>query len=471
MNALKNINALLNKINPTDGARAGWCAQQALYNLHPAVLNALEVYEPEDWQAIFWEYPYVAVSDPTRLAFSRNAQHLATDRQTLTTVPRYLKRHFPMLGDHVIRDLALYNGSDTFEFVDDIRMMIGIVETCRIWSCMQGMCAAAVRWMKDNDATFDETDHPYCVYDPDFGWKLAIRRDRTGEVVGRALVHEDSHGDSNDSIYVRTYMADGSRGNKADPNLEAWLESQGVKRRDEWKIGTQLARVETRNGGYRMPYIDGDTYRLEDCGDCFEISRYGEYEAQSTSGEINTGETCEECGDRQDEDDMTWVGQNMETHVCNSCCDSRYTYVQASRRHGDNYFIENRFAVEVDGDYYDEDNLPDHIVQLENGDYAHIDNVVEVDGDYYLTDDDDIVYLEDSNEYALIDDCWQDCDGKWHSSDEESLEIDGKTYLQSDCEMDDLTDLWYAPGTEMVDLPSGKQAHPSNPAVLQVELI
>ena len=220
-----------------------------------------------------------------------------------------------------------------------------------------------------------------------------------------------------------------------------------------------------------MPYLDGNSFQIEDCGNYFEITPYGNYQAQSTSGELSMGETCEECGDRQDEDDMTWVGQNCDSHVCNSCCESRYTYVQASRRNGDNYFIENRFAVEVDGDYYDEDNLPDHIVQLEDGDYAHIDDVVEVDGDYYLTDDDDIVYLEDSNVYALRDDCWQDCDGKWHSSDEESLEIDGKTYLQDDCEMDDLTDLWYEPGTEMVALPSGKQVHPSNPATLQVELI
>ena len=404
----------------------------------------------------------MAVSDPTRLAFSRNAQHLATDRQTLTTVPRYLKRHFPRLSDHVIRDLALYNGNDTFEFITDSKLIVGIVESCSIWSCMQHFTnGAAERWMKDNTATFDETDHPYAVYAPDLGWKLAIRRDRTGAVVGRALVHEDT--------YVRTYMSDYGRSNKADPSLEAWLEAQGVNYKAGWEKGTKLAMIEISNG-YRMPYLDGNVTNVEDCGGYFEITCYGGYEAQSTYGEMSTGEICVECGSRQDEDHMAWVGRNEDQHICDSCCDSRYTYVSSPRRNGGNYFIENRYAVEVDGEYYDGDNLPDHIVELENGDYEHIDNVVVVDGDYYLEDDDDIVYTE-KGDYALKDDCWQDCDGMWHSDDVESEEIAGKLYPQSECEMDDLTDIYYEPGTVMVDLPSGNRVHPSNPAVKQVELI
>lgn len=459
MNALKNINALLSKINPTDGARAGWCAQQALYNLHPAVLNALEAYEPLDWQAIFWEYPYVAVSDPTRLAFSRNAQHLATDRQTLTTVPRYLKRHFPMLGDHVIRDLALYTNTPEFRFFDDLQSIVAIVELTPGYSCMKGFVEAEAKQFWQSREDFDAEDSPICVYSPKLDWRMAAKL-VNGYPVSRALVHKGS--------FVRSYLESGADNNRPDPELESWLETQDVRKKSAWPYGTPLAKVSGVNGDW-FPYLDGNRQDVSEERDYYTVVDRGEYRCKHTDGTAEDQQrcTCDRCGDRCDEDSVQYV-ETEDSTICDDCIDNHFVWVNGNR--GDGYYIRSSEALEVNGDYYNAEDLPDDIICLADGDYAHIDDAVycEYAGEYYLNED--AVYLEDRKEHYPKDDCWEDYDGVWHHEDDESVEIEGDTYLAEDCAYDYLTETYYPPNTEMIDLPSGKQVHPSNPHKHQGEL-
>ena len=73
--------------------------------LHPAVYDALLQYSPISWHAVVLELPHIA-TDGVRVAYTRNDEHGEQNRQTVTTVGKYLKRHFPDLRDDVIRDLV-----------------------------------------------------------------------------------------------------------------------------------------------------------------------------------------------------------------------------------------------------------------------------------------------------------------------------------------------------------------------------
>ena len=70
-------------------------------------------------------------------------------------------------------------------------------------------------------------------------------------------------------------------------------------------------------------------------------------------------------------------------------------------------------------EYYDEDYLEDNqIVRLTNDEYEHTDNAVEINGDWYHIDDERVVMAEDTEEYALREDCWQCADScYWYTDD------------------------------------------------------
>jgi hypothetical protein len=86
--------------------------------------------------------------------------------------------------------------------------------------------------------------------------------------------------------------------------------------------------------------------------------------------------------------------------------------------------------VRVGDDFYDGDFLSDNgIVELENGDYAPMDDCVCVNDEWYETDDNRLCYAEDIEEYALKDDCWQCAEsGNWYNDEDMQVEVDDKLY-------------------------------------------
>jgi hypothetical protein len=138
---------------------------------------------------------------------------------------------------------------------------------------------------------------------------------------------------------------------------------------------------------------------------------------------------CEYCGERTNNDDGYWVTRLEDEHVCDSCCNNEYTYVYGRR--GNQYYVGNDYAVYCNDDYYDEDYLEDNgIVQLENREYEHTDNAVEVNGDWYHIEDERICLAEDTEEYALREDCWQCAEScNWYTDDcGEWTEYEGERY-------------------------------------------
>jgi hypothetical protein len=239
---------------------------------------------------------------------------------------------------------------------------------------------------------------------------MAVRIGETGTIDGRALCNKD---EENQPYFVRSYKRDPNGGySYSDEFLEAWLKAQGYIKFSAWVDGTAMAHIAT-NCEFLAPYIDGDRREVSVCrkpdGNTYLIiDEDGEYTCDNTDGTPDGGRgrtTCDDCGERCDEDDMYWTGTNEDNHVCN-CCIENYYY--AYSRRGYQYYILSDYCVYVESqdEHYDEDYLDDNnIVRLENGDYEHTDNAVEVDGGWYSSDDDDVVYDEYNDCHQLTSNC------------------------------------------------------------------
>jgi hypothetical protein len=100
--------------------------EQRKYPMHPAVIKALESdHRPYDWHLLTLEWPHVSESDSTRLAYTRDDRAGEADRQTVTTVGKYLTRHFPDMPDHEVRNLvALYAAGESCKWVYTMAEML-----------------------------------------------------------------------------------------------------------------------------------------------------------------------------------------------------------------------------------------------------------------------------------------------------------------------------------------------------------
>jgi hypothetical protein len=410
----------------------GWHEKlQRRYEFHPAVWEAVNNGRPLDWHQLVLEYPHKAESDSNRLAYTRDERAGEADKQVITTIGKYLMRHFD-LPDHTIRDIvARHTCNDEMKFVRTMPEIINGVQNGP-HSCM--------RWERRSGVACDDgiRRHPYEVYDPKYGWHMALRVDANGVINGRALCVTDDEL----SYWVRSYKR-GDSYSYTDEVLEAWLKSQGYEKRSEYRDGQQMALYPVDNN-FLAPYIDGDNRSVSRHSEHLCIDCDGDWDCDETGGQpASNGCTCEDCGDSFSEDDGYWVHIHEETHVCSSCIDD-YTY--AISRRGNHYYIRNDETVYVGDDWYDVNYLSDNgIVELPDGEYAHQEDCVYVESAdaYYLIGDEDIVIAHnddwqlrkncvqlENGDWALADDCW--CcaaSGNWYLNDEDDyVEIDGETY-------------------------------------------
>jgi hypothetical protein len=398
------------------------------YTFHHAVCSMIvrELYKPDDWQQLLLEWPHKSETDPNRIAYTRDERAGEQDRQVITTMGKYLTRHFPHAPDHVIRDIvAQYTYEGGIEITNDIEKMIHAVMNGPR-SCMSSAfnirCSDGIR------------RHPYAVYQPAYGWSMAIRLDTDKTVLGRCLLWTDPN-DGENKMFVRSYKRerDCTSHSGTDEAIESHLRANGFKKWEDWAEGARLELFEVDGGGYLMPYIDGGTQnvRINNRNEMF-IDADGDIESSSTSGMADVCNcNCDDCGARfNDDDEGGWTGVYEDNHVCQSCLDNEYTY--AYSRRGNQYYIENDRVTYVNGDYYDIEYLDDNnIVELHDGEYEDLDNAVYVESEdaYYRCDDDDVCYAEDTNQHELRENCWQ-CNesGNWYTDGEKCVEIDGDKY-------------------------------------------
>ena len=398
------------------------------YPMHPVIDASIKLVRPIDWHQLLLEWPHISEGDRTRIAYTQNEIKGQKNIQTVTSVGKYLNRHFD-LPDHTIRDLVARHGSAArYQFVHTTAEMIYHLHrgpgSCMVWREDRGIrCSDGVQ------------RHPYEAYDPKYGWHMAVRIEGD-ETVGRALCMTQPV--DGKKYYVRTYARPSNNGgySETDNGMENWLTEQGYVKENYWEDGERMAYHETCDS-FLAPYLDGGEKRVTiDAGaKAIVVDSDGEYLCDQTGG-VPTDDSgdyfdCEDCGDRTAEDDGYWVGRGEDTRVCESCLSDNYTYVYGRR--GSQYHVHNDNVVYVDSqsESYDVDYLDDNeIVELNNGDYAPLDEAVEINGDWFHIEDERICRTEDTDEFLLVDDgCWQ-CEesGNWYTDAVDCVVVDGNKY-------------------------------------------
>jgi hypothetical protein len=394
--------AVYNKNTPDEARRMWFLNQMKAYEFHECVSSALEIAFPKDLHQLVLEHPHV--SSDGRLAYTQNDEKGDKNIQTVTTIGRYLKRHFPTLPDHEIRGLSVPKTG------------------CRIVKTMDEMQDALMRGpsscMKWNDR-----ENPYLSYCPTLGWGLAINEVR-GEVEGRALVHFPT------MKFVRTYRRDGSS-TVACELLQHWLKGAGFEHACAWSDGTKLLYLDDL-----APYLDGNTDTARREGAFWVIDSDGGYTLNNTDGSVDSNNDddyigCCVCCDSSvyEGNDRIWAGVDEDDIVC-SRCQGDYTYVYG-RNEGQYYIHDNR-TVYIGGENYDRDYLHEQqeLRRAHDGEYFHEDDCFYCDvvGEYYSNHEASPVTLEDGRTAAMCN-AWQ-CNesDEWYGNDEFFVEVNGARY-------------------------------------------
>ena len=431
---MQNTNRFFNEIrfkqligilkNSRENYRYALCGK----SVHPIIYDVSRTYNPLDWHKLILELPHMA-RDGVSMAYYRQELDLGK-KVTTCKIGKYIKRHFPTIPDNIIRDYVNPYIIET-EILDNIDNIVDLM----VSGDMPSSCM-----------TKDFTIHPYRVYNPDYGWKMVIKKSGDN-ILGRALI--------NNMHYVRAYTnsTTSDSGMSIDCALESWLDSQGYENIGKWPNGTKIAKIENRNGEIVAPYIDGSNDNLNDCGSYFTLCSDGDYTASNTNGLAEHANSCrcDRCGDRMHEDESNWI-ESEDRSICEDCLNRHYVYISetrcGSRYIGGYYHATDNCIETIDNEYYPDDSYSDFdIIELANGDYCKIDDAINVDDEYYHVDDLGIVFVElhdgdyaliddcrelHNGEYALIDDCQELHNGDYALIDDTILLFNGDYALKSD---------------------------------------
>lgn len=412
--------------------------------------------------------------DDGKISFYATVKALLTDKRTITTPGRYLKRVYPTLPDHKIRDVANVHNIEYAE--PEIKIARSESECVRVVAEGPGSCMANSNYPSNN--WFKGHVHPAAVYgyseeDPD--WKpdteILYFEDAKGKIKARVICSALT------KACARIY-GDETRMRRAMVKLGYRQEVGALK-------GARIRNIENENGdGIILPYVDAgvssgggdlrffvenDRYlRLGEDG----LRTYMGYEhggvAYTDGRDYEDDDTfcCDSCGEAYDNED---ANSTFDGHIiCDECRSEYYsyaivslnpeqralvhdddsTYVHGMRdRYLDSILDEaDIYECQYDGRYYHIDDLlstPEgwvhenyavaldeeyddcgyamkgHTVETHDGRTIHEDHAIRdyFTGDVYCEDDDDIV--------SVI------VEGRWFSLTAESMfkHIDGLSAL------------------------------------------
>jgi hypothetical protein len=464
--------------------------------IHPVVYRLMtDGYAPTDYQEVVFQWPHVAVEDETQIAYTRSPEHLLADRQTRTSIGKYVARHWPHLPDHMRRDFVASFTPAEYAIWDTKELIIAGAELGPT-SCMNSASGSIpfrrqqdypelMRWFTEGKPESNNVawgSHPYIAYAPEHGWGIAIRLDVGDpiDVRARAIVHIPS------KVFVRSFRKSAGYSN-SDEKLEFWLAQQGYAHRSAWPLGLKLGKFEhpTSSCPVIVPYIDGDNRQLTDMGSYLMFERDGDYACANTDGTCDGYEEdedededgdyigdCERCGDSVHEysSNRLIVGRDCDSNVCGNCA-RHYTEVRGPNWRGRlfTYYVSDDDAVNVDGNDYDCNNLPDSIVITHDGNYGHTDNLVEIDGDYYDPSCDEVCCTKDGT-WLMLDDCVE-VDGAWYKDDDDAIVqcVDGEHRVRDECWEDAHSGEWYPNSVGSVEWNGEGPYHPETAAELQAE--
>jgi hypothetical protein len=393
------------------------------HSFHRAVYDAMNKgFVPDDAALLAMEWPHASVEVKGMLAYTRNEQDGERNKQTRTTIGKYLRRHFSGMTDHTIRDLVALHTihEDRMEIRRDVAELVQAAHEGP-HSCMSSY---------DVYVTCDDNvrRHPYCVYDPALGWGVAVRLVE-GRIDGRALINSDGDVD----IFVRSFKRDHDGGySYSDEKLEAWLQARGYTKAESWE-GRRLRRYQVGNR-VLAAYLDGECRQVTEVNASTLVVDYGgEYDFEVTDGVASRGGrmACECCSVYYDECDMHCVGHDSSS-ACEECFDEYYHHVYG--RGGEMYYVHENYVVTVNDTPYDENYLYDNNIVCDvDGDYQRQDDCVYVKGEWYLEDDDRVVRCVDE-EYRLRRYCTYVENIGWYHDDDPGLWVCSRTGLPHHCD-------------------------------------
>jgi hypothetical protein len=133
--------------------------------------------------------------------------------------------------------------------------------------------------------------------------------------------------------------------------------------------GLELSKKDYE-GELLVPYVDGNTQKLTDRGDCLVVDEDGELEGSYETGREVGGYMCEHC-DEHSTEELTYAENGRS--VCETCRDDEYRYVD-----GHLYHYEDCVYCESEGEYI----LSDDSVYCEYSDenYRDSEEMVDVKG-------------------------------------------------------------------------------------------
>jgi len=189
------------------------------YPVHGVINAAIKLARPRDWHQLLLEHPHESQGDRSKIAYTQNEVKGQRDIQTVTSVGKYLTRHFD-LPDHTIRDLvSRYGSAARFQFVHTTAEMIYHLHrgpaSCMVWGDDRGV--------KCRDGV---TRHPYEAYDPKYGWHMAVRIEGD-DTMGRALCMTSPQ--DGVKYFVRSYLrpSNTTSYSQTDDGMDTWLREQG----------------------------------------------------------------------------------------------------------------------------------------------------------------------------------------------------------------------------------------------------
>ena len=383
--------------------------EQDKYPMHPAVREAVLLAAPADWHRLVLEWPHVSIGDPARLAFTRSVQHGIDNRQTVTSISKYLAANFPSLQSHIVRDVCAKFGNHSFKISWQMDEMLELLHASPK-SCMRWDRWSVGEW------------HPYQCYAPEFGWGLAVRLENDIPMA-RALVNKRS------MTFVRSFGAiNNDRGHSQSDNpLNSWLESIGYEHAHGWD-GLKLAKIEHPHGGLTAPYLDGDTQNVDSHNGYLLIDEDGSYECTQQDGSICDEDSsyCEDCDStiHMGRGNHSWAGRYEDHLICENCCDDHY--VRAYGVDGAEYLTHENNCTYINNDYYVDRHFADNgiVYAVDIEEHLHLDDCVYLDSrsEYVSSDCTYAVYCENSGTHEHKNDCVIDDDGNYTLIDNQSSE-------------------------------------------------
>jgi hypothetical protein len=279
-------------------------------------------------------FVHLAKGDPAKIAYTESAEKGMCDRQTVTTVGRYLTKHFSdFLTEIEIATLAAIHAEKHGNVAADLKFAKSPDEFEKVYS----MDATFSSCMQYHAGNFSSDEHPCRVYGAgDLELAYLTMPGDPRRLNARALIWRKESA----TLVGRVY-GDGAR-------LRQALANAGIVTRSDNATydrldGAKLLRIEADDDDvFILPYIDGSS-NATDHGTYLTIDSRGDIAGGNTNGlsDLPSRYRCERCGDRMEEDDSFYIDDVGESW-CEHCYSHYANYCERTEQHTTEDVVEVR---------------------------------------------------------------------------------------------------------------------------------